>query len=159
MELSGSRPVGILLFSPKGSGIFWAKALRRKTNLSGGRASNNAQTLAPWREGGYQVLLGTTASSPRVSTEGRSASLAHLWAAGRPGRHSWNGIAYLLALPELKWGYSHQLLWKEHASESSEKSKDGLVVSWLPRRTVTPRPRERFPASQMRGKESQQTPK
>lgn len=111
------------LFSPKGSGIFWAKAFRRKTNLSGGRASNHAQPLAPWREGGYQGLLGTMASLPRVGTE-RSASLAHLRAAGRPGRHSWNAIAYLLALPELKWGYLHQLLWKEQAAESSEKSKE-----------------------------------
>lgn len=82
---------------------------------------------------------------------GRSASLARLRAAGRPGRHCWNAIAYLLALPELKWGYLHQLLWKEHASESSEKR----MACWcpgFPRHTVTATPREGPPLLRWEGR-------
>lgn len=146
------------LFSPKGSGIFWAKAFWRETNLSGGRASNNTQSLAPWKEGAIKCCWAQQLPRRVWARRGRSASLAHLRAAGRPGRHCWNAIAYLLALPELKWGYLRQLLWKEHASESSEKR----MACWcpgFPRHTVTATPREGSPASQMRGKESQQSPK
>lgn len=33
------------LFNPLSRGVFWAKAFRRRTNLSGGRVSNSAQSL------------------------------------------------------------------------------------------------------------------
>lgn len=146
------------LFSPKGSGIFWAKAFWRETNLSGGRASNNTQSLAPWKEGVYQVLLGTTASSPRVSTEGDQ----HRWLIYEQ-QGDQGDTAEMQSLICQRFQNSSEatctnFFEKKHASESSEKR----MACWcpgFPRRNRDSNTQRGSPASQMRGKESQQSPK